>query len=194
MNELWKLFAAFFRIGLFTFGGGYSMLPMLEHEVVERHNWVTQEEMLDYFALGQCMPGIIAANVAIFIGHKRRGTLGAIFSTLGVVLPSLIIITLIAAVLENFSHIPAVQHAFAGIRAAVAALIAAAVVRLFKNNVLQKKRDSEGEGKAFALRSLVPLLLCAAAFVLVGFADVSPIYVVIGAALAGLLLMKRGEA
>lgn len=194
MNELWKLFAAFFRIGLFTFGGGYSMLPMLEHEVVKRHNWVTQEEMLDYFALGQCMPGIIAANVSIFIGYKRRGTVGAILSTLGVVLPSLIIITLIAAVLENFSHIPAVQHAFAGIRVAVAALIASAVVKLFKSNVLQKKRESDEGGNALLRRNILPLFLCAAAFVLVGFADVSPVYVVIGAAVAGLLLMKRGEA
>ena len=97
MKELWKMFWAFARIGGLTFGGGYAMLPMLQKEVVEKRHWATEEEIIDYYALGQCTPGIIAINVATFIGYKNRGVLGAIFSTAGMVFPSLIIITIIAS-------------------------------------------------------------------------------------------------
>lgn len=138
MPLLLDLFCAFFRIGLFTFGGGYAMLPLLQREIVEKKHWATEEEMLDYFAVGQCTPGIIAVNTATFVGFKEKKLSGAIFATLGVVSPSLVIITVIAALLSNFAHIAAVQNAFAGIRVAVCVLILNSIVKLWKKSVVDK--------------------------------------------------------
>ena len=138
MPRLLDLFCAFFRIGLFTFGGGYAMLPLLQREIVEKKKWATEEEMLDYFAVGQCTPGVIAVNTATFVGFKEKKLSGAIFATLGVVSPSLVIITVIAALLSNFAHIAAVQNAFAGIRVAVCVLIFNSIVKLWKKSVVDK--------------------------------------------------------
>lgn len=138
MPLLLDLFCAFFRIGLFTFGGGYAMLPLLQREIVEKKKWATEEEMLDYFAVGQCTPGVIAVNTATFVGVKEKKLSGAIFATLGVVSPSLVIITVIAALLSNFAHIAAVQNAFAGIRVAVCVLILNSIVKLWKKSVVDK--------------------------------------------------------
>ena len=132
---LLDLFCTFFRVGLFTFGGGYAMLPLLQREVVDKKGWATEEELLDYFAVGQCTPGIIAVNTATFVGSKQKGVPGGILATLGVVAPSLVIITIIAAALQNFAHYPAVQNAFAGIRVAVCVLILNSVVKLWKSSV-----------------------------------------------------------
>ena len=122
-----QLFTAFFRIGLFTFGGGMSMLPMLQRELVESKKWLTEEEILNYFAIGQCTPGIIAVNVATFCGYKRAGLSGAIVSTIGIVCPSWIVITLIAGSISRFSDIVWIQRAMKGVYVAVAALLARAV-------------------------------------------------------------------
>ena len=122
-----QLFTAFFKIGLFTFGGGMSMLPMLQRELVESKKWMTEEEILNYFAIGQCTPGIIAVNVATFCGYKRAGLHGAIVSTIGIVCPSWIVITLIAGSISRFSDIVWIQRAMKGIYVAVAALLARAV-------------------------------------------------------------------
>ncbi len=122
-----QLFAAFFKIGLFTFGGGMSMLPMLQRELVESKQWMTEEEILNYFAIGQCTPGIIAVNVATFCGYKRAGLSGAIVSTIGIVCPSWIVITLIAGSISRFSDIVWIQRAMKGVYVAVAALLARAV-------------------------------------------------------------------
>ena len=138
MPLLLDLFCTFFRIGLFTFGGGYAMLPLLQREIVEKKHWATEEELLDYFAVGQCTPGIIAVNTATFVGFKEKKLSGAIFATLGVVSPSLVIITVIAALLSNFAHIAAVQNAFAGIRVAVCVLILNSIVKLWKKSVVDK--------------------------------------------------------
>lgn len=138
MPLLLDLFCAFFRIGLFTFGGGYAMLPLLQREIVEKKHWATEEELLDYFAIGQCTPGIIAVNTATFVGFKEKKLSGAIFATLGIVSPSLVIITVIAALLSNFAHIAAVQNAFAGIRVAVCVLILNSIVKLWKKSVVDK--------------------------------------------------------
>ena len=138
MPLLLDLFCAFFRIGLFTFGGGYAMLPLLQREIVEKKHWATEEELLDYLAVGQCTPGIIAVNTATFVGFKEKKLSGAIFATLGVVSPSLVIITVIAALLSNFAHIAAVQNAFAGIRVAVCVLILNSIVKLWKKSVVDK--------------------------------------------------------
>ena len=138
MKELVNLFMVFFRIGAFTFGGGYAMLPMLQREVVEKYHWATEDELMDYFAIGQCTPGIIAINTATFVGYKNRGVIGAVAATLGMVTPSIIIITLIAAFLTNFADLAVVKHAFNGIRACVCVLIFNAVVKLAKKSVVDK--------------------------------------------------------
>ena len=171
MKEYWTLFWTFCRIGGLTFGGGYAMLPMLEKEVVERHHWTTQEQLLDYFAIGQCTPGIIAVNTATFIGYNRRGVLGAVIATLGVVFPSFIIISLISAVLNNFAHIAMVQHAFSGIRVAVCGLILQAVIKRLKSSV----------------KNAMGWILLAVTFLAVVLFDLSPVIVVIAAALTGIL-------
>lgn len=138
MQRLHTIFLSFFKIGLFTFGGGYAMLPLLQREIVEKKKWATEEEMLDYFAVGQCTPGVIAVNTATFVGFKEKKLSGAIFATLGIVSPSLVIITVIAALLSNFAHIAAVQNAFAGIRVAVCVLILNSIVKLWKKSVVDK--------------------------------------------------------
>lgn len=138
MNIYLDLFLTFAKIGVCTFGGGYAMLPILQRAVVEKKGWATEEELTDYFAIGQCTPGIIAVNTATFIGHKYKGVLGGILATLGVVFPSLIIITIIAAFLKNFAEYPVVAHALAGINAAVVALIAVSVFKLGKSTLKGK--------------------------------------------------------
>ena len=130
MNIYADLFLTFAKVGVCTFGGGYAMLPILQREVVEKKGWATDGELTDYFAVGQCTPGIIAVNTATFIGYKYRGIPGGILATLGLVFPSLIIITAIAAFLSNFAGIPVVRHALAGINATVVALIASSVRKL----------------------------------------------------------------
>ncbi len=131
-KKLTQLYFAFFRIGAFTFGGGYAMLPMLEKEIVIKYKWATMEELMDYFAIGQCTPGIIAVNTATFVGYKEKGTLGGIAATLGVVTPSVIIISLIAKALSFFYENPIAKHAFSGIGVAVSAILIQAVVKLIK--------------------------------------------------------------
>ena len=138
MKRYLELFLTFARVGVCTFGGGYAMLPLLQREIVEKKHWATEEELLDYFAVGQCTPGIIAVNTATFVGFKEKKLSGAIFATLGVVSPSLVIITVIAALLSNFAHIAAVQNAFAGIRVAVCVLILNSIVKLWKKSVVDK--------------------------------------------------------
>ncbi len=135
MNIYLDLFWTFAKIGAFTFGGGAAMLPILQQEIVDKKGWCSEEELTDYYAIGQCTPGIIAVNTATFVGVKQKGNLGGVVATLGVVFPSVVIITIIAAFLRNFAGIPAVQHAFVGIRAAVVALIASSVLKLTKTTV-----------------------------------------------------------
>lgn len=135
MSIYLDLFWTFFRIGLFTFGGGLAMLPLLEKEVVSNKHWATYDELVDYYAIGQCTPGIIAVNTATFVGYSQKKVPGAIVATAGIVCPSLIIILLIASLMTSFADQPIVQHALAGIRIAVCVLIAQAVLRLFKKGV-----------------------------------------------------------
>ena len=175
MKELWKMFFAFARIGGLTFGGGYAMLPMLQKEVVEKNGWATEEELMDYYAIGQCTPGVIAVNTATFVGQKYRGTLGAIFATLGVVFPSMVIITLIAAFISNFAHLAVVQNAFAGIRACVCVQIFNAVLKLAKKAIVDK----------WTVGIFAAVLLAAV------FTDLSPVVFVLLAAAAGILLKQK---
>lgn len=135
MNIYLDLFATFFRIGLFTFGGGLAMLPMLEKEVVQKKGWATYDELVDYFAIGQCTPGIIAVNTATFVGYTKKKWKGAAIATLGVVSPSLVIIIFIASLMTSFASLEIVQHALAGIRIGVCVLIGQAVWKMMKTGV-----------------------------------------------------------
>jgi chromate transporter len=131
-----KLFLTFAFIGAFTFGGGYSMLPLFRRELVEKKKWLSEEEMTDLFSISQCLPGIIAVNTAVFVGHKQKKTFGSIAAAIGVILPSVIIILIIAAFLTNFIDIPMVQRAFAGLRVCVSVMIINAVFKLKKHSVI----------------------------------------------------------
>ena len=179
MKELINLFFAFAKIGGVTFGGGYAMLPILQRDIVKKNGWATDEELMDYFAIGQCTPGIIAVNTATFIGYKQKGILGGIFATLGVVTPSVIILSIIAAFVTNYADIPAVMHAFAGIRACVCVLILNAVLKLRKG----------------ALKDKWSYIIFSAVFALSLFLDINAAILVIVAGFAGLLIKKlTGEA
>jgi len=135
MNKHLDLFLTFAKVGVCTFGGGYAMLPIMQRELVENKGWATEEQLADYYAVGQCTPGVIAVNTATFVGSARAGVTGAVAATLGVVFPSIVIILVIAAFLRNFMHIQWVAHAFNGVRAGVVALILTSVIKLFKGAV-----------------------------------------------------------
>ena len=128
MKVLVQLYWAWFKMGLFTFGGGYAMLPMIQQEVIEKYKWATEDEIMEYYAIGQCTPGIIAVNTATFVGYYQKGVLGAIAATLGVISPSFIIIGIIASLISNFAEIEVVQHALKGINVAVCVLMFTAIV------------------------------------------------------------------
>ena len=174
MKKYWELFITFAKMGVLTFGGGMAMLPILQREVVENKHWADEEELTDYFAIGQCTPGIIAVNTATFIGQKLYGTIGGILATLGVVFPSLVIISLLAGLINNFADLAWVQNAFAGIQVCVCVLIFNAVVKLLKKSVVDK-------------RTLVIFLLVLAGGCLL---DVSPVVFVLLSALAGIVLKQ----
>ena len=176
MKKLLDLFFTFAKVGIMTFGGGYAMLPILQREVVDNKGWATEEELMDYFAIGQCTPGVIAVNTATFIGQKQGGTIAAIFTTLGVVFPSLVIISLLAGVIEAFSHLAWVQNAFGGIRVCVCVLIVNAVVKLFKKAIVDKI-------------TLVIFLAVALGSTLL---NISPVIFVILAAVAGITIKAMG--
>ena len=138
MRMLIKLFLYFARIGAVTFGGGYSMLPLYQRDFVEKYGWLTEAELTDYISVSQCVPGIIAVSTATFIGYKQRGRAGGVAAALGVMFPSIVFILLIATFVTQFSDIPAVQHAFAGIRVCVCVLILNAVIKIWKNSIVDK--------------------------------------------------------
>ena len=136
MNLYLDLFLTFARVGVCTFGGGYAMLPILQRESVEKKEWATEAELTDYFAIGQCTPGVIAVNTATFVGQKQKSIPGGIVATLGLVFPSIVIILVIAAFLQSFADLPVVIHAFAGVRACVCALILSSVLKLRKSSLV----------------------------------------------------------
>ena len=173
---LLQLYISGIKVGLLTFGGGYAMLPILQREVVETRKWNTEEEILDYYSLAQCLPGIIMANTFGFIGHKQRGRLGAIVSTLGSITPSIIIITIIATLLTAFADLPVVQNAFAGIRVCVCVLIFNSILKLWKSSVIDVFT-----GVLFVLVALGSLLL-----------DITPVAFVVLAAVLGIVVSVAG--
>ena len=175
MSILFELFLTFAKVGAMTFGGGPAMLPMFQREVVDNKGWATENELMDYYAIGQCTPGIIAVNTATFIGRKKAGIPGAVFATAGMVFPSLIIITVLAKLIQNYSHIAWVQHAFAGIRVCVCVLIFNAVIKLGKKAIVDLPTTI-----IFAVVLLGSVIL-----------GISPIAFVVLAALAGIVLQVK---
>lgn len=176
MKDLWKLYAAFFRIGGLTFGGGLTMLPMLKYELVEKNGWVTEEELLDYYAVGQCTPGIIAVNVSTFVGFRKKGIPGAIFSTMGMISPSLIIVSILAFFLEQFMSNQIVAHAVGGIKVVVCALMLQTVITMAKKNLV----------------SAVCYVVAILAFLLALFTPVPTVLLVLVAGIVGIIMYKTG--
>lgn len=176
---LWQIFVSFMKIGALTFGGGYAMMPMFQSEIMKKRGWATAEEILDYYSLAQCIPGVIAINTSVFIGKKVKGTPGGIVAALGVATPSIVIITLIAAFLSNFMEMEIVKHAFAGIRVGVCVLIIGTLLGMYKKAIVDWK-------------TLVIFIIVACVSI---FTDLSPILFVVGAAVAGIVItaLKRQE-
>lgn len=178
MRELWEFFIVFARIGGLTFGGGYAMLPILQKEVVEKRGWATEAELLDYYAIGQCTPGIIAINTATFIGYRKNGFWGGVAATLGVVFPSLIIISMIAMFMTHFADYKLVQDAFMGIRVCVCVLILNAVRSFMKKSIIDKWS----------------LLIFLFVFIGVTVTSLSPVEFIIAAGVCGLGIKRWGGA
>lgn len=178
MNKIMKIFIIFFKIGSFTFGGGYAMLPIIKRELVDYLGWVKEEDIYNFYAIGQSTPGIIAVNTATMTGYNLKGIKGALAATSGFIMPSLIIITFIASFFKRFQQIELFQHAFAAIQIAVVALIADIVIKMWQ------KSD----------KNISSVILFAAAFILLVTLDVSPVFVIIAAAACGILLQHlRGD-
>lgn len=173
-KTLWRVFATFFKIGAFTFGGGYAMIPLIQKEAVEKNNWVTDEDILEIIAIAESTPGPIAINSATFVGYRTCGVLGSVCATLGVVLPSFVLIYAISFVLRQFQELKAVQYAFQGIRAGVMALLCKALWGMYKKN--QKNWAS--------------YMVMAGSFILTGIFDISVLPVLVGCAVFGLVTAK----
>lgn len=186
LKRLFQVFFTFFRIGAFTFGGGYAMIPLIQNEAVEKHHWVTDDDILEIIAIAESTPGPIAINSATFVGYRAAGVLGSVFATLGVVLPSFVIILALSFVLEAFQEVRAVQYAFFGIRAGVLALLVKALWTMYKKSP----------------KGWAGYVVMGAAFVLTainkfGIFKINMIFVIIGCAVFGLvtsLLMERRTA
>ena len=172
LKDLWDLFIVFFKIGAVTFGGGYAMLPVLERELVDKRHWTTSEDLMDYYAVSQVTPGVIAVNVSTFVGYSRRKTIGGICATAGVVTPSIIIITVVALFISHFEDIVWVQKALKGINVAVAALLTYAVYTFAKKSI----------------KKWWGVIFYAAAFAAVKFLGVPSIAVVLVAACGGIVV------
>ena len=175
---LFEIFLAFVKIGAVTFGGGLAMLPILERELSQKRGWVTQDELLDYYAIGQATPGIIAVNVATFCGHKLQGTLGGIVATLAIVTPSIIVITILAMFINSLDQIPLMQKALTGINIAVAANLSYSFLKLFKKTAA----------------NFFGAILMATAFVLIFFFKVNTVLIIFCAILLGIAIYVLNDS
>lgn len=183
MKALLELFWAFLKIGAVTFGGGYAMLPILSRDLVEKLHWTTDEELTDYFAIGQCTPGIIAVNVATFIGNKRKGFLGGVFATLGMVFVPTIIITVIAMFLTNFADNEYVKDALGGISVCVCVLVVNAIIKLWKNSVV--------DAISFSIFAVALILSLLSNYKVLPF-SISPVILVVVGGLVGIIVKQLG--
>lgn len=170
-TSLWTLFLSFFKIGAFTFGGGYAMIPIIEKEAIEKQHWITDSDMLDIIAIAESTPGVLAVNTATFVGYKVRRFWGSLVATLGVVLPAFVVISILSYCIAQVRDNLWVAAAFEGIRAAVVVLILNAVFKLAKG--------CEKNWFSYALMAV--------AFLLVALLNLPVIPVILGAALLGIL-------
>ncbi|MBQ9079683.1 MAG: chromate transporter [Clostridia bacterium] len=171
LKKLVSLFLTFAKIGAFTFGGGYAMIPLIQREAVTKNGWVSDDDIMDIIAIAESTPGPVAINSATFVGYKTAGVLGSAAATLGVVMPSFIVIYLISGVLREFQEIKVIKYAFAGIRAGVIALICKALMNMYKK----------------APKGLVGYILMGAAFILAAFVKINAVYIIIAAAVVGIV-------
>ncbi len=172
LKEFLNLYLAFVKIGTFTFGGGLAMMPIMQRELIEKRGWVTEEELIDYFAIGQSTPGIIAVNVSTFVGYKRLGWFGGIVGTLGVVTPSWVIIMLLAGAISSVDKYPLAQKALKGINVAVAALLTSVIVKFSKKTI----------------KNICNALFMLLAFALIYFFKVQSVWIILSALIIGCLL------
>lgn len=168
----WKLFCIFFKIGAFTFGGGYAMIPLIQREVVENHKWITDEDILDIIAIAESTPGPIAINSATFVGYKIAGFWGAAAATFGVVLPSFVIISIISFILDKFQEVRAVKYAFFGIRAGVLALLIKALWNMYVK----------------CPKGTLSYILMTLSFIAAAFTDISVLWIILACAATGIVL------
>lgn len=178
LNKAWHLFLTFLKIGAFTFGGGYAMIPLIQKETSEKKHWISDEEIFEIIAIAESTPGPIAINSATFIGYRVAGVFGAFCATLGVVLPSFVIISAISFVLRQFESLKVVRYAFNGIRAGVLALIVKALFTMYKQ----------------CPKNIFSYIIAGCAFFVVAFFDINALYVILGCAILGLvysLIAKR---
>jgi len=182
LEDLWEIWSVFFKIGAVTFGGGMAMLPILDRELCDKRGWITSQELIDYYAIGQATPGIIAVNVATFIGYKKYGTFGGIFATLAIITPSIIIISLIAAFLSNFDKIPVVQKMMSGINVGVAAMLTFTVVNFFRKCV----------------HGIFGVAVFLISFIMLFMLEINTVWVIIFGVAAGFIhtavIFRKGEA
>jgi chromate transporter len=198
MKELIDLFIIFLKMGCVTFGGGYAMMPALEREIIGKRGWITMDEALDYYAVAQVTPGVIAVNMSTFIGCKRKGAAGGVAATIGFVLPGVALVTVIALCATRFADYPPVQRAFTGIRIAAGALILSTVAKLCAGFFPKKSGGNDGGGAQYPVenraahsavrRARVAFLIFLIAFLLSAFGGVGPTPLVMAAGLAGLSL------
>lgn len=172
LKEFLNLYLAFVKIGTFTFGGGLAMMPIMQRELIEKRGWVTEEELIDYFAIGQSTPGIIAVNVSTFVGYKRLGWFGGIVGTLGVVTPSWVIIMLLAGAISSVDKYPLAQKALKGINVAVAALLTSVIVKFSKKTI----------------KNIWNAFFMLLAFALIYFFKVQSVWIILSALIIGCLL------
>jgi chromate transporter len=181
MRDIFSLFFTFFKIGVITFGGGYSIMPIVERELVNGKKWVGMDEVLEYYTIGQITPGIIAVNLATFVGYKQKKILGSIIATIGFILPGIALVIFAAMLIKNFDKIPVVQHAFAGIRIVVGALVLQTIVKLAKA-LIQKQRG--------VFQNLIAVTIFVVCFILLLVWQVSPVLLVAVSGFAGFLCFR----
>lgn len=177
LKECFTLFCAFFKVGAFTFGGGIAMLPMLKKYLIEDLHYITEEEMLDYFAISQCTPGVIAVNVATFVGYKRVGALGAAVATLGVVFPSFITIIILAKFISLSSSVVWFQKAVKGVNIAVATLLARAFFSISKKTIID----------------IPTFFIFLFSFIAIAFFNIHGFYVIIASGVTGYITSRIKE-
>jgi chromate transporter len=188
MKELLDIFITFLKMGCITFGGGYAMIPIVEREIIGKKEWITMDEAMNYYTVAQVTPGIIAVNVATFIGYKRKGVAGGAIATIGFVLPGVALVTTAALCVARFTDYPAVRHAFTGVRVAVGALILDMVIKLCAEFFPKRSGTAGCAPTKNARRTYLALFIFLIAFSLSAFFSIRPVPLVIAAGLAGFVL------